>query len=110
RPSYEEIAAQNAELRALVEVLRAEVAELRRQLGQNSRNSSRPPSSARRRRQGRSAPLRGQVLRGRALADDGWWSNGTPGPAARRVSKDCRCAGLGPGSKRRGRRSDPGQS
>ena len=33
RPSYEEIAAQNAELRALVEVLRAEVAELRRQFG-----------------------------------------------------------------------------
>ena len=29
----------------MVEVLRAEVAELRRQLGQNSRNSSRPPSS-----------------------------------------------------------------
>ncbi|MEN3270781.1 IS66 family transposase [Pseudonocardia sp.] len=36
---------ENAELRAVVEVLRAEVAELRRQLGQNSRNSSRPPSS-----------------------------------------------------------------
>jgi len=29
----------------MVEVLRAEVAELRRQLGQNSRNSSKPPSS-----------------------------------------------------------------
>jgi len=29
----------------LIELLRAEVAELRRQLGQNSRNSSRPPSS-----------------------------------------------------------------
>lgn len=29
----------------MVEVLRAEVAELRRQLGQNSQNSSRPPSS-----------------------------------------------------------------
>ena len=52
RPSYEELAAENAELRAtvselrsVVEVLRAEVAELRRQLGQNSRNSSKPPSS-----------------------------------------------------------------
>src|SRR4051812_1582985 len=29
----------------MVEILRAEVAELKRQLGQNSRNSSRPPSS-----------------------------------------------------------------
>jgi hypothetical protein len=45
RPSYEEIAAENVELRAMVDVLRAEVAELRRQVGQNSRNSSKPPSS-----------------------------------------------------------------
>jgi transposase len=45
RPSYEELAAENAELRAMVEALRAEVAELRRQLGLNSQNSSRPPSS-----------------------------------------------------------------
>jgi transposase len=52
RPSYEELAAENAELRemvgelgAVVTGLRAEVAELRRQLGQNSRNSAKPPSS-----------------------------------------------------------------
>jgi len=45
RSSYEELAAENAELRAVVEVLRAEVAELKRQLGQNSRNSSKPPAS-----------------------------------------------------------------
>jgi transposase len=52
RPSYEELAAENAQLRAMmselrsmVEELRAENAELRRQLGQNSRNSSKPPSS-----------------------------------------------------------------
>lgn len=38
RPSYEELA-------ALVVELRAEVAELKARLGQNSRNSSRPPSS-----------------------------------------------------------------
>jgi transposase len=50
--SYEELAAENAqlqammsELRVVVEQLRAENAELRRQLGQNSRNSSKPPSS-----------------------------------------------------------------
>jgi transposase len=51
-PSYEELAAQNGELRAMVEALtarmnalEAENAELKRQLGQNSRNSSKPPSS-----------------------------------------------------------------
>ena len=50
--SYEDLAAENAalhemvaELRAVVGGLQAEVAELRRQLGQNSRNSSKPPSS-----------------------------------------------------------------
>jgi transposase len=52
RPSYEELAALVvaqveviAELRARVVELEAEVAELRGRLGQNSRNSSRPPSS-----------------------------------------------------------------
>jgi transposase len=45
RPSYEELAAENAELRAMVEALRAQVAELTRRLEQNSQNSSRPPSS-----------------------------------------------------------------
>jgi transposase len=59
RPSYEELAVENAvlragnvelqemvgELRAVVTGLRGEIAELRRQVGQNSRNSSKPPSS-----------------------------------------------------------------
>jgi hypothetical protein len=52
RPSYEDLAVENTELRAMVsdlrlvvEVLRGEVAELKRQLGQDSRNSSKPPSS-----------------------------------------------------------------
>ena len=44
-PSYAELAAENAALRAMVEALRAEVAELRRQLGSNSQNSSKPPST-----------------------------------------------------------------
>ena len=43
--SYAQLAAENAALRAMVEALRVEVAELRRQLGMNSRNSSKPPSS-----------------------------------------------------------------
>jgi hypothetical protein len=34
-----------SDLRAMVEALQAEVADLKRQLGQNSRNSSKPPSS-----------------------------------------------------------------
>ena len=52
RPSYEDLAAENAELREMVAdlrtvvtELRAAVATLRRQVGQNSRNSSKPPSS-----------------------------------------------------------------
>jgi transposase len=45
RPSYEELAAENAQLSALVEQLRSELAELKRQLGMNSQNSSKPPSS-----------------------------------------------------------------
>jgi len=52
RPSYEELAAENAELRgvvlelrAVVETLQAQVAELTARLGQDSQNSSRPPSS-----------------------------------------------------------------
>lgn len=44
-PSYEELAAENAQLRVMVEALRAQVAELTARLGQNSQNSSRPPSS-----------------------------------------------------------------
>ena len=51
QPSYEELAARNAELLALVaeqgaliETLRGEVAALRRQAGRDSSNSSQPPS------------------------------------------------------------------
>ncbi|HJT90599.1 MAG TPA: IS66 family transposase [Mycobacterium sp.] len=51
-PSYEELAAENvvlrgmvSDLQAMVEALQAEVADLKRQLGQSSRNSSKPPSS-----------------------------------------------------------------
>ena len=58
QPSYEELAARNAELTArvaellavvseqaaLIETLRAEVAALRRQAGRDSSNSSQPPS------------------------------------------------------------------
>jgi transposase len=44
-PSYEELTALVVRQAERIEQLEAEVAELRRQLGQNSRNSSRPPSS-----------------------------------------------------------------
>ncbi|MGH3915761.1 MAG: DUF6444 domain-containing protein [Pseudonocardiaceae bacterium] len=50
-PSYEELVAENVALRgmvsdlqAMVKALRAEVVDLKRQSGQNSRNSSKPPS------------------------------------------------------------------
>jgi hypothetical protein len=42
-PSYEELTALVVRQAERIEQLEAEVAELRRQLGQNSRNSSRPP-------------------------------------------------------------------
>jgi transposase len=45
RPSYEELAALVVVQAEQIAQLRAEVVELRRQLGQNSRNSSKPPSS-----------------------------------------------------------------
>ena len=45
RPSYEELAALVAVQAERIAELEAEIAELRRQLGQNSRNSSKPPSS-----------------------------------------------------------------
>jgi transposase len=45
RPSYEDLAALVVRQAEQIEQLTAEVAELRRQLGQNSRNSSKPPSS-----------------------------------------------------------------
>jgi transposase len=44
-PSYEELAVLVVRQAERIEQLEAEVAELRRQLGQNSQNSSRPPSS-----------------------------------------------------------------
>jgi transposase len=44
-PSYEELAALVVRQAERIDQLEAEVAELKRQLGQNSQNSSRPPSS-----------------------------------------------------------------
>jgi transposase len=45
RPSYEELAALVVRQAEQIERLKTEVAELKRQLGQNSQNSSKPPSS-----------------------------------------------------------------
>jgi transposase len=45
RPSYEELAELVVRQAGQIEQLRAEIAELKRQLGQNSRNSSKPPAS-----------------------------------------------------------------
>jgi transposase len=45
QPSYEQLAGLVLEQAAVIEALRAEVLDLKRRLAQNSRNSSRPPSS-----------------------------------------------------------------
>jgi transposase len=45
RPSYDELAARVEEQAAVITALMAEVAELRRRLGMDSSNSSKPPSS-----------------------------------------------------------------
>jgi len=45
RPSYAQLAGLVVEQAAVIEELRGEVVELKRRLAQNSRNSSRPPSS-----------------------------------------------------------------
>jgi transposase len=45
RPSYEELAGLVASHAEQIARLEAEVAELKRRLGQNSQNSARPPSS-----------------------------------------------------------------
>jgi transposase len=45
RPSYDELTALVASQATVITALQAEVAELKRQLGQNSSNSSKPPSS-----------------------------------------------------------------
>jgi transposase len=45
QPSYEQLAGLVLEQAAVIEALRADVLDLKRRLAQNSRNSSRPPSS-----------------------------------------------------------------
>ena len=45
QPSYEQLVAENAELRAALTVALARIEELSARLGMSSRNSSKPPSS-----------------------------------------------------------------
>lgn len=45
QPSYEQLVAENAELRAALRVALARIGELEARLGMSSRNSSKPPSS-----------------------------------------------------------------
>ena len=114
QPSYEELAARNAELTArvsellavvaeqaaLIETLRAEVAALRRQAGRDSSNSSQPPSQdgpaaeakAARQAAGRARPARPQGgqkgHRGASLAWAAW-------PDETRVVEPGTCDGCG---------------
>jgi hypothetical protein len=91
QPSYEELAARNAELTArvpellavaaeqamLIETLRTEVAALRRQAGRDSSNSSQPPSQD------------GPGGRGEGCQAGG--AAGTAGPAAGRAERPSGC-------------------
>ena len=84
QPSYEELAARNAELlavvaeqAALIETLRAEVAALRRQAGRDSSNSSQPPSQD------------GPAAKAKAARRAG--AAGAAGPAAGRAERPSGC-------------------
>jgi transposase len=99
RPSYEELAALVAAQADRIAQLDAEVAELRRQLGRNSRNSSKPPSSDS--PFGKPAP---KSLRGKSGRKPGG-QQGHPGstlaqvadPQERLRHEPGRCAGCGAG-------------
>lgn len=63
RPSYDDLVARVVEQDAVITALMAEVAELRRRLGMDSSNSSKPPSSdglGRQRRSGSTSGRRGK--------------------------------------------------
>ena len=94
RPSYEELASLAVRQAEQIKQLKIEVADLRRQLGQNSRNSSKPPSSdspfvkpapkSLRRRSGRKhggqPGHRGSTLA--QVADPNEWLRHEPGPCS----------------------------
>jgi transposase len=110
QPSYEELAARVAELlavvteqAALIESLRAEVAALRRQAGQDSSNSSRPPSQ-----DGPAAEARAKARAGSRRARPGRSQGGQKGhpgsglarvaqPDETRVIEPLVCGGCGSG-------------
>jgi len=111
QPSYEELAARNADLMAvvaeqaaLIESLRAEVAALRRQAGRDSSNSSQPPGQdgpaaearkkARQREARRARPGRARGgQKGHPGAGLAWSAR----PDETRVIEPGRCGGCGAG-------------
>ena len=110
QPSYEELAAQVAELKAvvaeqaaLIEALRAEVAALRRQAVRDSSNSSQPPS-----RDGPAAEAKAKIRAGSRRARPGRPQGGQKGhpgaslawavrPDETRVIEPGTCRGCGAG-------------
>jgi transposase/uncharacterized coiled-coil protein SlyX len=110
QPSYEELAAQVAELKAvvaeqaaLIEALRAEVAALRRQAVRDSSNSSQPPS-----RDGPAAEAKAKIRAGSRRARPGRPQGGQKGhpgaglawaarPDQTRVIEPGTCRGCGAG-------------
>ncbi len=116
QPSYEELAAWNAELTArvsellvvvaeqaaLIETLRTEVAALRRQAGRDSSNSSRPPSQDSPAAEAKAKAARKAARRVRPARPQGG-QKGHPGaslawaarPDETRVVEPCTCGGCG---------------
>src|SRR5271167_299108 len=110
QPSYEELAARNAELTArvaellavvaeqaaLIESLRAEVAALRRQAGRDSSTSSQPPSQ-----DGPAAQARAKARAGSRRARPGraqGGQKGHPGASLSRVARPDETRVIEPGT------------
>lgn len=98
QPSYEQLTAENVELRAALAAALARIAELEARLGMSSRNSSKPPSS-----DGLAKPapksLRGKSGRGpgRPKGQAGFTLEPVAEPTHRRRHEPPACAGCGGG-------------
>jgi hypothetical protein len=98
RPSYDELAAENVVLREQVALLVARLAELEARLNQNSRNSSKPPSSDSpfAKPSPKSLRERGKRRPGRPSGQQGVTSSRSPirsGSCATSRTEECSCCG-----------------
>lgn len=97
-PSYAELVAENAQLRALLVQALGEIEQLKARLGMTSKNSSKPPSSD---GLGKPAPksLRGKSKRGpgRPKGQDGVTLSQVPVPDHEEIHEPPACGGCGGG-------------